>query len=146
MTSLIYFALAFIFGVAHHFWACELRFRIAKYAADHVPRLSPDWANHIQNWFIRVSLPLVIVLKQGNTPELLGFRLPSITTEILSLLTLLTATMFLWFMVAMWFAVSVAKDAEVIRNIKNWPKKLSWQESLVGPLLWTIPEECFLRG
>jgi membrane protease YdiL (CAAX protease family) len=119
---------------------------MAKYMANRIPGLRLDWGNHIQNWLIRVFLPAVIVLNQGNTIEVLGFRLPQITMEIFIFLILLTVALFLLTVIVVWFAISIAKDVKVIRNIKSWPKKPSWRESLVGSFLWTFPEECFLRG
>lgn len=143
---MIYFALALIFGTAHHFWANRFRHRIAKYIAEHTPRLSPDSGNHIQNWFVRVFLPSCIVLSQGKTPEALGFRLPHLTFQVFFSIVVLTVGIPVLSVVVIWFAISVAKDQNVISNVKGWSKKKSWKGSLIGSLLWTVPEECFLRG
>ena len=146
MDSLIYLALALVFGLAHHFWACKVRNRIAWYMSEHISRLSPAWGHNIQNWLVRVLLPAVIVSTQGNTPEVLGFRLPDVTAEIFIALILITGALLLSSMAIIWVAISVAKDTKVIRNVKDWSKKLNWRESLTSSFLWTIPEECFLRG
>jgi len=64
-----------MFGVGHYFWACRLRNRISWCVAERTPRLDPDWVTNLQNWFVRVFLPIVVTTIQGNTPEVLGFRL-----------------------------------------------------------------------
>lgn len=135
-----------MFAVFHHFWACKLRHRLAECIVGYIPRLNIEWGYHIQNWFVRVFLPLAIVLSRGERPEVLGFKLPYLTVEILSMIVVLTVALFLIIAIIIWFAISISKDSIVIETVKNWPRKPSLKKSLAGILLWTFPEECFLRG
>ncbi|MEM2240454.1 MAG: CPBP family intramembrane glutamic endopeptidase [Candidatus Bathyarchaeia archaeon] len=141
-----YIALTLVFAVFHHFWTCKLRHRLAEYIVGYIPRLSIEWGYHVQNWFVRVLLPLAIVLSRGGDPEVLGFKLPYLTVEVFSMVLLLTVALFLITTIIVWFAISISKDPTVIETVKNWPKKPSLKKSLAGILLWTFPEECFLRG
>ena len=114
--------------------------------AERIPRLSPDRGHDVQNWLVRVFLPVIFVLAQGESLGVLGFRLPPVTIQMFASIALLTAALFLSETIIIWAAVSVAKDETAIRTVKNWPEKPDWRESLRGPILWTIPEECFFRG
>ncbi|MEM2641829.1 MAG: hypothetical protein QXU42_04525 [Thermoproteota archaeon] len=71
--------LAVVFSVMHHVWAVRIRSKAAKYMADRIPWLRVSWAHHIQNWIVRVLLPTIIVISQGSSVEVLGFRLPEFT-------------------------------------------------------------------
>jgi len=143
---LIHAMLALAFGIAHHVWVVSIRNRVAEYIAEQIPRMSQSWGHHIQNWIVRAFLPVAIVLSQGSSPEVLGFRLPSLTVEIFTYLILLTVILFLIEIIILWFAISNAKDAKAIGAVKNWSIEWRLRDIIIGPLRWTIPEECFLRG
>jgi len=117
---LIYAALALVFGIVHHIWVINVRSRVSKYMAAHISKLRESWGYHIQNWFVRVFLPVVIVLSQGSGPEALGFRLPKLNAEIFLILVLLTVALFLTTIMVLWYAISLAKDAKAIGAVKDW--------------------------
>jgi membrane protease YdiL (CAAX protease family) len=143
---LIYAALALVFSIIHHIWVINVRSRVSKYMAAHISNLRESWGYHIQNWIVRVFLPVAIVLSQGIGPGILGFRVPKLNTEILLILVLLTVALFLVETMVLWSAISLAKDAKVIEAVKDWPTEWHLKDSIIDTLRWTIPEECFLRG
>ncbi|MEM2088971.1 MAG: CPBP family intramembrane glutamic endopeptidase [Thermoproteota archaeon] len=138
--------LAVVFGIVHHVWAVRIRNGVAKYLADRIAGLQVSWAYHIQNWIVRVFLPAAIVLSQGSSLEVLGFRLPELTSESVIILVLLTAALFPIDFMILWYAICFSKDGKAIEAVRNWPTKWSVKDSMVGSLLWTLPEECFMRG
>lgn len=132
---MIYYTLALIFGTIHYFWTTYVRNRMNKYISV-----------HIQNWAVRVFLSIIIVSSQGKGLEVLGFKLPNLTVTILISLVFLTVILFIVIVAIQWFAISYAEDAKAIETIKGWTTDIKLKDSLIGPLLWTLPEECFFRG
>lgn len=114
--------------------------------AVHIHGLKQNWGYHIQNWLVRVILPVMIVLSHGDAPEVLGFRLPKLTVDMLALLILLTIAVFLIIVTILRFAVSYAEDTKAIETVKGWSTDINWKSSLIGALTGTLPEECFFRG
>ncbi|MEM2058311.1 MAG: CPBP family intramembrane glutamic endopeptidase [Thermoproteota archaeon] len=137
--------LAVVFGIVHHLWAVRMRSRLAGYLANHVPGLSKSRAHDIQNWIVRIVLPAAIVLSQGSSVEILGFRIPMLTIKDMIVLVFLTIILFPIDLVILWYAVS-RRDEKTIEAVKNWSIKRRAKDSIIGSLLWALPEECFLRG
>lgn len=143
---MIYYALALVFGIVHYFWASRIRGSVAEYMANRVHGLEQMWVYQLQNWLVRVFLPIIIVLSHGDTPEALGFRFPKLTVDTLILLILLTVAVFLIIVVILRFAVSYVEDTKAIETVKGWSTEYNWKGRLIGALTGTIPEECFFRG
>jgi len=144
----MYVVLALVVAVLHQVWAYRVRLALSVRAGGRVPGLSPQWVTHLQNWLVRVLLPVGIVFVEGNDPRFVGFRLPRMDVKIFASLLFLTGFSLLVFVCVIWFALRVARDPRAIRQVRSWPTKLdlTWKRDLLGPVLWTVPEECFLRG